>query len=463
MSRYVIEMNDISKSFKKHSRRNQFLTMKSTLIRDLWKLRQATSDDDGKFWALNDFNLKVRPGETVGLIGSNGSGKSTALKIVAGILRPTTGSVVVDGRISALIELGAGFHPEISGRENIFINGIMLGLTKQQIRDKFDEIVEFSELGNFIDNPVRTYSSGMFMRLGFAVAVHVDPDILLIDEVLAVGDQSFIHKCLERIFDFKRRGKTIVVVSHDLGTVEKLCSRVVWLSKGDQRKEGAPREVIGSYLMAVAEREEERYATEHEQIQEALDEQLNIDKQISDQQTTETQKESLPLPSNAEKNGKRWGNRKVEITGFRVLDSEKKERYVYQTGEAVTFEIQYRATKPVKNPVFGIGFFLQDGTWCYGSNSVIEHMRIKKVEGTGWVKIHFSNLSLIQNSYILDVAVHSEDGTPFDFHSRMYRIAFRSQEQDSGIFRPEHSWSFSDTIEIIPLEDIAEKEQVEED
>ncbi|HPQ39469.1 MAG TPA: ATP-binding cassette domain-containing protein, partial [bacterium] len=156
MSRYVIEMDSVSKAFKKHRRRNQFLTMKSTLIRDIWKLRQKTVEEDNQFWALRDFRLSIRAGETVGLIGSNGSGKSTALKLIAGILKPTSGTVMVDGRLSALIELGAGFHPEISGRENIFINGIMLGLTKQQIRDKFDEIVDFAELHDFIDNPVRT-------------------------------------------------------------------------------------------------------------------------------------------------------------------------------------------------------------------------------------------------------------------------------------------------------------------
>lgn len=451
MNRYVIEMDSVSKAFKKHRRRHQFLTMKSTLIRDLWNLRKTTTDEDPLFWALRDFNLKIRAGETVGLIGSNGSGKSTALKLIAGILKPSAGNVSVRGRLSALIELGAGFHPEISGRENIFINGIMLGLTKQQIRDKFNEIVDFAELHDFIDNPVRTYSSGMFMRLGFAVAVHVDPDILLIDEVLAVGDQSFVHKCLERIFDFKRRGKTIVVVSHDLGAVERLCSRAIWLSGGERRREGPSREVIGSYLMAVARQEEERYATEHEQIREALSEQEAAE---TSDDTTGADTVDETLPENAEITGKRWGNRKVEITRFVIRDRFGKERHVFQTGEDVVFEIHFKARDTVEDAVFGIGIYLQDGTWCYGSNTHIERMRIREVTDEGWLRMIFPGMQLIENSYLINVAVHAEDQTPFDFHSKMYRIAFRSDHKDSGIFRPEHRWEFSDNMTVKKLNTI---------
>ncbi|MBN1878949.1 ABC transporter ATP-binding protein [bacterium] len=440
MNRYVVELDSITKAFKKHSKRHQFLTLKSTLIRDLWKLKQKNTEvDPGLFWALKGVDVRIRKGETIGFIGSNGSGKSTVLKIIAGILKPTTGRVSVTGRLSALIELGAGFHPEISGRENIFINGIMLGLTKQQIREKFDEIVDFADLRDFIDNPVRTYSSGMFMRLGFAVAVHVNPDILLIDEVLAVGDQTFVHKCLERIFDFKRRGKTIIVVTHDLGAVEKLCSRAVWLSQGIQKSEGPAREIIGAYLLSVARKEEERYATEHEQIQEALD------RQVQDDAKSECDQGESPveiIPIGGEQTGKRWGNRKIEITRFRILDATEHERYLFLTGEDVLFEIQYQAKETISAVVFGVGFYLQDGTWCYGSNTDIERYTINVEEGTGKIRIRFPQLNLIQNTYLIDVAVHGVDSSPYDFHSRMYRIAFRSNQGESGIFRPDHDWTF---------------------
>ena len=210
-------------------------------------------------------------GRTYAIIGRNGSGKSTALKLVAGITKPTTGTVKVEGRISALIELGAGFHPEISGRENVFINGIMLGLTKREVTRRFDEIVEFAEMQQFIDAPVKTYSSGMYMRLGFAVAIHVDPDVLLVDEVLAVGDEGFTHKCLDKFGEFKRRGKTILLVTHSLNLVERFCDEALWLDSGKVRGSGDPKRVVGAYLTDVGRSEEKELARTEERAQEGAD------------------------------------------------------------------------------------------------------------------------------------------------------------------------------------------------
>src|SRR4029077_5248973 len=227
-----------------------FATLKSALLqRSIVRDLQPSET----FPALNDVSFTVPRGSTFGVVGRNGSGKSTALKLVAGITKPTSGSVSVKGRVSALIELGAGFHPEISGRENVFINGIMLGLTKREIQARFEEIVEFAELRDFIDAPVKTYSSGMYMRLGFAVAIHVDPDVLLVDEVLAVGDEGFTHKCLDKFGEFRRRGKTILLVTHSLNLIERFCDDAVWLDAGEKRAEGDPKRVIGAYLTAVEE------------------------------------------------------------------------------------------------------------------------------------------------------------------------------------------------------------------
>ena len=209
---------------------------------------------------MQDVTFTVPRGRTLGVIGRNGSGKSTLLKLVAGITKPTTGTVRVNGRISALIELGAGFHPEISGRENVFINGIMLGLTKREIARRFDEIVEFAELQEFIDAPVKTYSSGMYMRLGFAVAIHVDPDVLLVDEVLAVGDEGFTHKCLDKFAEFKRRGKTILLVTHSLGLVERFCDEALWMDGGKMKAMGDPKRVVGAYVTDVEVAEEQQLA-----------------------------------------------------------------------------------------------------------------------------------------------------------------------------------------------------------
>src|SRR4051812_17374115 len=249
----AIELSNVSKVYRKYSGK-QFATLKSALLQRSI-LRELRPNET--FPALTDVSFTVPKGSTYGVIGRNGSGKSTALKLVAGITKPTSGTVRVNGRISALIELGAGFHPEISGRENVYINGIMLGLTKRQIQARFDEIVQFAELEAFIDAPVKTYSSGMYMRLGFAVAIHVDPDVLLVDEVLAVGDEGFTHKCLDKFGEFRRRGKTVLLVTHSLNLVEQFCDDAVWLDDGQVRACGDPKRIVDAYLTDV-ERGEER-------------------------------------------------------------------------------------------------------------------------------------------------------------------------------------------------------------
>src|SRR6187402_1246185 len=260
----AIELADVTKIYRRYGGR-QFSTLKSALLQRsiLRDLRPSET-----FPALTDVTFSVPKGSTYGVIGKNGSGKSTALKLVAGITKPTSGTVRVVGRISALIELGAGFHPEISGRENVFINGIMLGLTKKEIARRFDEIVEFAEMKEFIDAPVKTYSSGMYMRLGFAVAIHVNPDLLLVDEVLAVGDEGFTHKCLDKFGEFKRRGKTILLVTHSLNLVERFCDEALWLDGGKVRGSGDPKRVVGAYLTDVGKSEERELTRTEERAQE---------------------------------------------------------------------------------------------------------------------------------------------------------------------------------------------------
>ena len=253
----AIEASGVTKVYRRFTGRRQFATLKSALLRGtvLRDLHPA-----GTFAAVRNVSFTVPQGATYGIIGRNGSGKSTMLKLVAGITKPTEGTVTVNGRLSALIELGAGFHPEISGRENVFINGIMLGLSKREITRRFDEIVEFAELRDFIDAPVKTYSSGMYVRLGFAVAINVDPDVLLVDEVLAVGDEAFTHKCLDKFAEFRRRGKTILLVTHSLNLVERFCDDVLWLDGGTARGEGDPRRVVSEYIADVAKGEEKTLA-----------------------------------------------------------------------------------------------------------------------------------------------------------------------------------------------------------
>src|SRR6476469_1218278 len=266
--RAAIDVARVSKIYRRYSQRKQFATLKSALLsRSL--IRNLRPDET--FTALNDVNLTVPKGRTLGVIGRNGSGKSTLLKLVAGITKPSSGTVRVAGRISALIELGAGFHPEISGRENVFINGIMLGLTKREVTRRFDEIVEFAEMKEFIDAPVKTYSSGMYMRLGFAVAIHVDPDVLLVDEALAVGDEGFTHKCLDKFAEVKRRGKTILRVTHSLGMVERFCDEALWLDGGRIKGSGDPKRIVGAYVTDVQRKEEDELAAADARAREGAD------------------------------------------------------------------------------------------------------------------------------------------------------------------------------------------------
>src|SRR6476660_5409289 len=305
----AIELTNVTKIYRRYSGR-QFATLNSaqlqrSILRDL--------QPSETFPALTDVSFTVPRGSTYGVIGRNGSGKSTALKLVAGITKPTRGTVNVAGRISALIELGAGFHPEISGRENVFINGIMLGLTKRQIQDRFQEIVEFAELEDFIDAPVKTYSSGMYMRLGFAVAIHVDPDVLLVDEVLAVGDEGFTHKCLDKFAEFKRRGKTILLVTHSLGLVERFCDEALWLDGGRLKGLGDPRRIVGAYVTDVEVTEESQLAAADAKAQESAvvvspDEPASA---ILPDNPVETAQAPADMFRATEG---RWGSREVEIT-----------------------------------------------------------------------------------------------------------------------------------------------------
>ena len=318
----AIELSNVSKIYRRYGGR-QFSTLKSALLqRSLLRDLQPSET----FPALTGVTFNVPKGSTYGVIGRNGSGKSTALKLVAGITKPTSGTVRVEGRISALIELGAGFHPEISGRENVFINGIMLGLTKREIQERFDEIVDFAELREFIDAPVKTYSSGMYMRLGFAVAIHVNPDVLLVDEVLAVGDEGFTHKCLDKFAEFRRRGKTILLVTHSLNLVERFCDEALWLDAGRALSHGDPKRVVGAYLTRVEEGETQLLAqTTAKAVEDAgRDEQQGRDGQEGEQRPAD------PTSDMNQATEGRWGSREVEITEVALLDGSGQPSFVFQ-------------------------------------------------------------------------------------------------------------------------------------
>jgi ABC-type polysaccharide/polyol phosphate transport system ATPase subunit len=427
----AIELANVTKIYRRYGGR-QFSTLKSALLQRsiLRDLNPAET-----FPALTDVSFAVPEGSTFGVVGRNGSGKSTTLKLVAGITKPTSGTVAVRGRISALIELGAGFHPEISGRENVFINGIMLGLSKREIQKRFDEIVEFAELREFIDAPVKTYSSGMYMRLGFSVAVHVDPEILLVDEVLAVGDEGFTHKCLDKFGEFKRRGKTILLVTHSLGLVERFCDEAVWLDAGRKRAQGDPKRVTGAYVTDVERQEEQFLAasdakTQHEAGAEAAP---------TGARPLDAGDEVADMSKAAEG---RWGSGGVEITRVQLLNDQGQATHVYHTGEPMTLQLDVRAARPVDDFVFGVGIFNAEGVSVYGTNTDIEEHEADTLSGNAVVRLDIASLDLVEGTYKLDVAVHRLDGAPYDYHRLLYTFRVKSRVKDVGIYRPRHSWRF---------------------
>ncbi|MCC7417068.1 MAG: ABC transporter ATP-binding protein [Acidobacteria bacterium] len=440
----AIELAHVTKIYRRYGGRH-FATLKSALLqRSIVRDLQPSET----FPALDDVSFAVPRGATFGVVGRNGSGKSTALKLVAGITKPTSGSVRVNGRISALIELGAGFHPEISGRENVFINGIMLGLTKREIQARFDEIVEFAELEDFIDAPVKTYSSGMYMRLGFAVAIHVNPDVLLVDEVLAVGDEGFTHKCLDKFAELKRGNKTILLVTHSLNLVERFCDAAVWLEAGRRQAEGDPKRVIDAYLTRVEESEDSLLAAANARAVEAAQPPLP---------------EAGPAPEgpaggDAQPDGHRavegrWGSRDVEIVDVALLDGHREPTLVFHSGEPMAVRLRVQAKRPVGDFVFGFGLFNADGVCCYGTNTWLEEMNPERLDGEAEVVFQIDSLDLVEGTYKLDLAVHKRDGFPYDYHRLLYTFRVKSRIRDVGIHRPKHRWSFSDGVRFKPTDE----------
>jgi ABC-type polysaccharide/polyol phosphate transport system ATPase subunit len=452
----AIDVINVSKVYRRYAQKKQFATLKSAILSGslLGDLKP-----DETFQALKNVSFSVPKGCTYGVIGSNGSGKSTLLKCVAGITRPTEGDVRVDGRISALIELGAGFHPEISGRENIFINGIMLGLTKKEIQRKFDEIVEFAEMQDFIDAPVKTYSSGMYMRLGFAVAVHVDPEVLLVDEVLAVGDQSFTHKCLDKFAEFRRRNKSILLVTHSLDLVEKFCDTAHWLKKGTTNGEGDPKRVVAAYVIDVEDTEEHslakqeavRVAAAAKEITEARETALTENAEIS-VGSVDSGEGSEPSTEPAHKDGfksdeGRWGTREIEITNV-TISGPGGDGHVFQSGESIQVRMDVTSKEKITDFVFGLGLFNADNVCVYGTNTNLEEFQPTEINGSAVVTFTIDKLDLVEGTYRLDLAAHKADGYPYDYHRLLYTFRVKSRIRDVGIYRPDHSWSFEGAIKL---------------
>jgi lipopolysaccharide transport system ATP-binding protein len=442
----VIRVEAASKRFRRTLAGDRLRTLKSALLggartRDLPRAETIP--------ALEEVTFAVARGESFGIIGGNGSGKSTLLKLVAGMLRPTTGQVRVDGRVAALIELGAGFHPEISGRENVYINGAVLGLSRREIDRRYQDIVEFSGLAEFMDEPVKNYSSGMYVRLGFAVAIHTDPDVLLVDEVLAVGDEAFAHRCVRRIEEFLASGKTLLLVSHSLDLVSELCDRILWLDHGRQRLTGEPRRVIDAYRQAVAEQEgaEHLAAKQQREAAAAAAGASGSEGARSASGLARAGGASAGAAAPREVRNEagevvRWGSAEAEVTAVRLLGPDGAERYHLQTGDRAVFEIHARAAQPLADFVFGIAVNTPRGFECWGTNTDLLGYVPGRLAGEVVVRVTCPALRLAPGEYTVDVAVHARDGAPYDYLRRALEFTVTAAARGVGVYFPEHRWDF---------------------
>jgi len=381
MSSAAVSVESVWKGFRLYHERNQYL--KAAMLRG----RRARYDE---FFALKDVSFDVAHGATFGIIGSNGSGKSTLLKCIAGILFPERGTVTARGRLSALLELGAGFHPELSGRENVFLNGAILGMNRKEIQSRLEAIVDFAGLAEFIDAPVKNYSSGMILRLGFAVAANVEPEILLIDEVLAVGDTSFQRKCAEKVEEFRQDGRTIVFVSHATGQVEQLCEEALWLERGEVKMIGPSAEVVNAYTGAS---------------------------------------HGAVVDEDTEEHGQRWGTQEAQIVAVDLLDEHGETTKVFATKRPMHIRVHVVAHQPIRDPVVGIRIDHLHGLMLWGTNTRRRHHTISLLDGPATVDIEIPALSLLEGVYDLTVAVsdHTE-AHPFDHWDR--RIRFEVRQTD---------------------------------
>ena len=388
----IIDVSGVSKRFTLQQQRG-ISTLKATVV-DLLRGRSRVRD----FWALKDVSFTVQRGETLGIIGANGAGKSTLLSLISQTSQPTEGTITTGGTVSSLLELGAGFHPDLTGRENVYLYGAIMGLGRKQMAARFDQVVDFAELADWIDEPIKHYSSGMYVRLAFSVAVEVDPDILIIDEVLAVGDAAFQRKCLARIKEFKERGKTMLVVSHDLGTIHTVSDQLILMDKGQIVASGDPDRVVAEYQWKS--REQSQTAREAE-----------------------------------------WGTGEIRIEKATFRNANGEETEELKQGSRVDVTIHYEAERRIADPVFGFSIYTASGTLVYGNNTQIEQYHVPHVDGRGSVTLSFDPLELLPGAYLFSFSVHSADHrTNYHRLENTHPVTVISGERYEGICHMPVKW-----------------------
>lgn len=388
MSDSAIRFKNVTKKFKLNSEKP--VSIVDRVLSILGINRGATEDLERFFYAINDISFDIKKGETVGFVGTNGSGKSTLLKLAAEIINPTEGEIEVNGRLSALLELGAGFHLDLTGRENIRLGGSLLGLSAAEVEAITDDIIEFSELGGFIEIPIKHYSSGMFMRLAFSVAIHVLPEILFIDEILAVGDQSFQDKCFHRLYGLKRDGVTMVIVSHDLRSLQNICDRLIWIHLGEVKMTGEPRKVLSSYTDFMRKQNEAKMIKQ----------------------------------SFSEATGQRWGSGEIRFRAVRLVDKDGNPSSIFKANEPMSVCMDWEATESIDNPQFGLALYRTgDGVQLNSPTTEGAGIDMGVIEGHGEVNYHIDTMPLLPGVYHLNVFIHDKMGVhTFDYIDKCQKI-----------------------------------------
>ena len=413
----VIKIENVTKKFRLYSDRP--LSIKENM-KNTYK----------EFYALNDVSFEVKKGSTIGLIGKNGSGKSTLLKMINRTMFPDKGKITINGKIASLIELGAGFHPELSGRENIYNNATIFGFSKEEIDKRLPEIIEFSELEEFIDNTLRTYSSGMYARLAFSVAIHVDADILLVDEILGVGDINFQSKCANKIYEMKRNGTTIILVTHDMSTIDRLCDYAVWLDHGKKIAEGSPKEIQNAYLKYMAEEQEER-------------QKLEETKEKIEEEEKDTKVEKEDVRKKITHLGEHFGNGNVIFTSCKLLDEKGVDRRSFNTGQNVKLQAEYLCQVDPKDLQVNIGFEISNtqGVYIYGTNTSREGYKKIKLQKKGIIEIELENLKLLPGDYNIGIAIADlEEKASYDHYRSITQFKVYSNIHDVGLVRLGHKF-----------------------
>lgn len=408
----AIEVRNVKKSFRIYKDKGNSLKEKVIFReRNNYKVRTV----------LKGISFDIKKGEAVGLIGHNGCGKSTTLKLLTKIIYPDSGTIQIAGRVSSLLELGAGFHPDMSGRENIYINASIFGLTRKEIDERLEDIIEFSELGHYIDNPVRTYSSGMYMRLAFSVAINVNADVILVDEILSVGDLNFQDKCMKRLQQIKKSGTTIVIVSHSMEQIESICDRSIWLNEGEIKEDNVPGYVHRKYLEFMGSYNFKESSAPDEQKQQ------------------EEPQEALSEEEAAKLRFERSGSGEIRMKRVYCRNASGEEQNVFATGEDMHVVVDCHVNEPAEVDVY-IGILRMDYMLCYSTQLHEEENSFARITKDGEIVIRFPDLSLLPSKYMIDVRMYDKNGNDVDIFNEAAWFQVYSPSRESGMFRMQHQW-----------------------